>query len=154
MAPSFNPSNIQRQAAAVERVVGGLIDAIAAKGKTFDAMQDFGLHLVIGVLLGEMLQMNGEGIGVFVVAGEAIASTSRLRPGEPVPEVTINAFASGRRTVETLIAARRAAPGGDLVGTLVTTRDEGDQLSDTELFDQIFIICAAALTTTAGSMGG
>lgn len=154
VAPTFAPGNVQRQADIVSRVVNQLLDSVEQKGGTFDVMGDVAMHLVAQVLLSEMLKMKPDQVAAFIAAGDAIGAVSQLRPGEAVPDTIRTAFADGRHTVEALIAERRGAPGDDMISSLILARDAGDRMTDSELFDQIFIICAAALTTTAGSLGG
>ncbi|WP_433296815.1 cytochrome P450 [Pseudonocardia sp. CA-142604] len=56
--------------------------------------------------------------------------------------------------VEIIINERRVSPRSDFISDLVNARDAGDKLNDRELFDQIFGICGAALSTTSRAAGG
>ena len=46
------------------------------------------------------------------------------------------------------------SPRSDFISDLVNARDQGDKLSDRELFDQIFGICGASLSATSRAAGG
>jgi cytochrome P450 len=46
------------------------------------------------------------------------------------------------------------SPRSDFISDLVNARDQGDKLSDSELFDQIFGICGASLSATTRAAGG
>jgi cytochrome P450 len=85
---------------------------------------------------------------------EVLADYSNLRRGEPVPEASTRAFAETSSVIRDLIAERQANPGTDFISDLILARDEGDALTDQELFDQVFMVCIAALTTTPTTMGG
>jgi cytochrome P450 len=56
--------------------------------------------------------------------------------------------------VRSIIEERRVSPRSDFISDLVNARDQGDKLSDSELFDQIFGICGASLSATRRAAGG
>ncbi len=56
--------------------------------------------------------------------------------------------------IRVLIEERRVSPRDDFISNLVNARDQGDKLSDRELFDQIFGICGASLSATSRAAGG
>src|SRR5262249_56925334 len=56
--------------------------------------------------------------------------------------------------VRPIIEERRVSPRSDFISDLVNARDQGDMLSDSELFDQIFGICGASLSATSRAAGG
>jgi len=55
--------------------------------------------------------------------------------------------------IKVIIEERRAHPRSDFISDLVNARDQGDTLSDRELFDQIFGICGASLSATSRRPG-
>jgi cytochrome P450 len=66
----------------------------------------------------------------------------------------VQAFEYAAQLVREIIAQRRAHPRPDFINDLITARDQGDKLTDRELFDQIFTICGAALSATSRAAGG
>ena len=56
--------------------------------------------------------------------------------------------------IRVIIEERRVSPRPDFISDLVNARDQGDKLSDSELFDQIFGICGASLSATSRAAGG
>ena len=52
-----------------------------------------------------------------------------------------------------LIAAKRAAPGGDLLSAMVQARDGDDLLTDGELIAMVFLLVAAGHETTMSTLG-
>jgi cytochrome P450 len=66
----------------------------------------------------------------------------------------VQAFERAAQLVDAIIAQRRANPRPDFINDLITARDQGDKLTDRELFDQIFTICGAALSATSRAAGG
>lgn len=57
------------------------------------------------------------------------------------------------RYIRSLIAARRAAPGDDLLSALIATEEAGDQLSEDELVAMVFLLLVAGHETTVNLIG-
>src|SRR3546814_17008684 len=51
-----------------------------------------------------------------------------------------------------IVEQRRANPGPDLISTLITAYEEGEKLTDAELFGQISSIVTAGIGTTANTL--
>src|SRR3546814_1172928 len=51
-----------------------------------------------------------------------------------------------------IVEQRRANPGPDLISTLITAYEEGEKLTDAELFGQISSIVTAGIRTTANTL--
>jgi len=154
MNPSFLPVAVERLEPAITQAVDGLLDRIELHDGEFDAMSDFAKYLMRITLLDVMLGLDEDAQRVFGDLERAIWQITYTPPGVEYPREAIEAFDNGRRLIERLIRERRAQPGDDLISRLIQARDEGDKLSDKELFDQVFTVCVAALNSTAGSMGG
>jgi cytochrome P450 len=56
--------------------------------------------------------------------------------------------------VDDLLAARRAAPGDDLISALIAAEEAGDQLSDAELRVLVMALVFAGQDTTRHQLGG
>ena len=86
---------------------------------------------------------------VFVAFHELIPGTTYVKPGESWAPQLRHAF---DRTMDEVTSHYREAarsPRSDFISDLVNARDQGDKLSDRELFDQIFGICGASLSATS-----
>ena len=57
------------------------------------------------------------------------------------------------RYIRRLIAARRAAPGDDLLGALVRAEEAGERLSEDELVAMVFLLLVAGHETTVNLIG-
>ncbi len=55
---------------------------------------------------------------------------------------------------QTLLAARRREPAGDLLSALITARDEEDRLSENELLSMAFLLLVAGHETTVNLIAG
>jgi len=154
MAPAFSPKSIARLETGITRAVDGLLDAIKANGPEFDAMSSYASRLIAETLLTVMLRLTESEKTIFLRMHEVIPLVTYTKAGESYPEECVRAFADARALINEMIADRRRAPQEDFITDLVAARDNDDRLSDEELFDQIFTVCAGALSATTQSFGG
>ena len=152
--PAFSDAAIDRFDPIVKRIVGSIIDDLVACGPAFDAMHDFGGRLMPLVMLEGMFGFSPAEREDFVAMNKALRLTSKLSPGDPFPQDYTDAFTKAEQTIAAIIARRRVSPGDDIVSRLVTACDGSDVLSDTELFELIFVFGAGAIESTASSIGG
>lgn len=150
--PPFTPGRVNAMSEKIKADIDGLLDALQAKGPAFDVQADFAQHLMPTVLLGTMLGMNAERKAAFKEMSRVIPLATRIPPGGEYPEEYKSAFRRSREVIDDLILERRTRPGDDLISALIAAEDDGDVLSPTELYDQVFSITAAALQSTASSM--
>ena len=154
LLPAFSSRSLARLEGRIVEIVDGLLDAIARGDSEFDAMEDFGAQLVGEALLTAMLNLDQRRKQTFLAFHDVLPRTTYTKPGEPWPQECVTAFERAGAVVHELIAERRAKPGADFITDLIEARDQGDKLSDRELFDLIFTICGAALSATSRSAGG
>jgi cytochrome P450 len=83
-----------------------------------------------------------------------IPGTTYVKPGESWSPELRRAFERTMEEIRVIIEERRVNPRSDFISDLVNARDQGDKLSDSELFDQIFGICGASLSATSRAAGG
>jgi cytochrome P450 len=117
-------------------------------------MQDYGAQLVVGALLTAMANLDERQKEIFLAFHEVLPLTTYTKPGEPFAPECVRAFDRAAQLVRQIIAERRSNPRPDFINDLITARDQGDKLTDRELFDQIFTICGAALSATSRAAGG
>jgi cytochrome P450 len=149
----FSAPAIARMEQQIDRALDQLIARVEVRDDGFDLMRQFARELMVVALLDIVLKLRPEQKQVFIRMNHALPLTAKTKPGESFPQEYFDAFEQTRVTINVLIAERRAASGEDLVSDLITARDGSDLLSDKELFDLIFTFSAAALESTAGSMG-
>ena len=109
---------------------------------------------MVGALLTAMANLDERQKEIFLAFHEVLPLTTYTKPGEPFAPECVQAFDRAAQLVREIIADRRANPRADFINDLVTARDQGDKLTDRELFDQIFTICGAALSATSRAAGG
>jgi cytochrome P450 len=154
LMPAFSSRRITQLEESLGKVVERLLNAIEAKGPDFDAMNDYGAHLVVDALLEAMIDMDERRKAVFVAFHDLIPGTTYVKPGETWAPELRQAFDRAMDEIRVIIEERRVSPRSDFISDLVNARDQGDKLSDSELFDQIFGICGASLSATSRAAGG
>jgi cytochrome P450 len=154
LIPAFSSRRIEQLQERITRVIEGMLDRIAANGPEFDGMQDYGAHLVVDALLDAMVNMDQRRKAIFVAFHDVIPGTTYVKPGESWSPELRRAFDCTMAEVRAIIEERRVSPRSDFISDLVNARDQGDKLSDSELFDQIFGICGASLSATSRAAGG
>ena len=154
LMPAFSSRRIAQLEESIGKVVERMLDGIEANGPDFDAMGDYGAHLVVEALLEAMINMDERRKAVFVAFHDLIPGTTYVKPGESWAPELRQAFDRAMDEIRVIIEERRVSPHPDFISELVNARDQGDKLSDRELFDQIFGICGASLSATSRAAGG
>jgi cytochrome P450 len=154
LIPAFSSRRIEQLQESITQLVDGMLDRIEANGPEFDGMQDYGAHLVVDALLDAMVNMDQRRKAIFVTFHDMIPGTTYVKPGESWSPELRQAFDRTMEEVGAVIEERRTSPRSDFISDLVNARDQGDKLSDSELFDQIFGICGASLSATSRAAGG
>ncbi len=154
LIPAFSSRRIEQLQESITRIIDSMLDRIEASGPAFDGMQDYGAHLVVDALLDAMVNMDERRKAVFVAFHDLIPGTTYVKPGESWSPELRRAFERTMEEIRIIIEERRVNPRSDFISDLVNARDQGDKLSDSELFDQIFGICGASLSATSRAAGG
>jgi cytochrome P450 len=154
LMPAFSSRSLSRLEARIAEIIEGMLDKIESRGNEFDGMQDYGAQLVVGALLTAMANLDECQKQIFLAFHEVLPLTTYTKPGASFAPECVQAFDRAAQLVREIIAQRRANPRPDFINDLITARDQGDKLTDRELFDQIFTICGAALSATSRAAGG
>jgi cytochrome P450 RapN len=145
-SPVFSPKNIRSLADEFQGYVDDLLDGLEERGPGADFVELCAWDLPILVLT-RML-------------GAPASDAERFRHW--VESVTAFETPAEERTANTghivdyigeLIAARRARHHDDLLGMLVSARDEGDRLSEAELMSLVMSLVVGGFETTATQLG-
>src|SRR5262249_50227089 len=118
-----------------------------------DAMEQYGAKLVVGALVTTMMGLNEERRKILLDYQEMLPVATAVKPGEPYPPECVLATQRATELAHTVIAERRSGLRSDFLADLVNARDQGDKLSDEELFGMIFGLFGA-LAATSRSAGG
>jgi cytochrome P450 len=140
---AFTPRMVEQLRPRIQAIADDLIDAVEGQG-SMELVNDFAFPLPITVI--------AELLGIPVEDRERfrVWSTNVVMPALTAEEREIAA----RRAddfiayLDALFAARRAAPTDDLVSALVRAEDEGDHLSENELYGMVVLLIVAGHETT------
>ena len=154
LMPAFSSRRIEQLQESITGIVDRMLDDIEKNGPAFDAMKDYGAHLVVDALLDAMVNMDENRKAVFTAFHDLIPGTTYVKPGEAWSPELRRAFDRTMEEIKVIIDERRVVPRQDFISDLVNARDAGDKLNDRELFDQIFGICGASLSATSRAAGG
>jgi cytochrome P450 len=152
--PAYGPAAMRRFEPELVNIIDKMLDALPTDGSEFNMVDLFSDHLIVRVMLDGMFKLNDEQKAVFNQMRAVIPLATMLPPGSEFPKVYVDAFAATKATILDLIAERREHPVDDLISRLVHAREEDDRLTDTELHDEIFTLCATTLQSTSSAMGG
>lgn len=134
-------------------IIESFLDDIERKGPAFDAVSQYATRLVVGALLTAMMNLDADRQKILLDFHGTLTLVTRMKPGQEFPREVRVAYERMCTVVHELIANRRRAARSDFLGDLVAARDQGDRLTDTELFDMIFGISGALATTPRSSAG-
>ncbi|MDH6109400.1 cytochrome P450 [Kitasatospora sp. MAP12-15] len=143
---AFSPSQEAVWRPVVQRIVDGLLDAIAAAGPPADLVADFAAVLPISVMCALMgvpaedHRLFHDWTGVFFATDPA-GTEERLRANREFLGY-----------VRGFLAERRRKPGEDLVDLLVAACDEEDRLSEAELIQLITALLIGGHENTAATL--
>src|SRR3954451_15725078 len=149
---AFTPRRIEAMRPRVEAIVEGLLDRIAPRGRT-DFVDEFALRLplaVIGDLLGIPPADHEQilsGTQVIRTVGTGGHSPQEDRAAIGAAQQGLHAYFAG------LVASKRAAPGEDLVSSLIAARDDEGRMSEAELVSSAFLLLFAGYQTTSDFLG-
>ena len=151
---AFTPARLAQLEGQIMALVNGLLDKIEENGPEFDAMNDYGAQLVVAVLLTAMMNLDADQRAAVLGFQEVQPLMTATKPGDPFPEEAVTAHQRMVDVIQSLIDERRRKPHSDFLADLVSARDEGDRLTDRELFDTIFGTAGALATLPRSSSGG
>lgn len=147
LARAFVAGAIQRLEPAIELLVDGLIDRVAAKGR-MDAIADFANPLpiaVIGSLLGvpagDFARLKAWSDDLATVVGTALATPDKHARA-------LQSWQAMRDYFGALVERRKARPAADALGEIVRASGEEGGLDDAELVANAVLLLFAGHETT------
>lgn len=142
---AFTPRMVEQQRPRIQELADGLVDRVADSGR-MELVDDFAFPLPITVIA-ELLGIPAEDQRHF----REWSNSFVLPPMTPELQEQL-----ARHTdefvayLDELFARRRAEPTDDLVSALVRAEDEGDHLSQNELYGMVVLLIVAGHETTVG----
>jgi cytochrome P450 len=147
VARAFTVRRVEELRPRAAELTAELLAGLRAAGPGADLVEHVSVPLPVTIIC-ELLGVPVEDRAIFRAGADAALSTSALTPQERAEaRNAMVAYMAG------LVAQRRARPTDDLLGALVTARDEGDRLSEAELIGLGVGILIAGHETTMNQIG-
>ncbi|HUG65281.1 MAG TPA: cytochrome P450 [Gaiellaceae bacterium] len=140
---AFTPRMVAQLRPRIQEIADELVDRVAERG-SMELVDDFAFPLPITVI--------AELLGIPVEDQDRFREWSNSFVLPPMTPELVEQLA--RHTdefvayLDELFASRRAAPADDLVTALVRAEDEGDHLSENELYSMVVLLIVAGHETT------
>lgn len=139
----FRPSTVRAFEDRVRELAAGLLDGVPA-GEVFDANEDLAIPLPIRVIA-DMLGVPAADQQRFREwSDQVIADGSSQEVGEDLSEAVVSLYVYFGE----FLAARKEAPGDDLLSSLVEAELDGERLSDHEMLAFCMTLLVAGNETT------
>ncbi|MGW2558968.1 cytochrome P450 family protein [Streptomyces sp. NPDC001514] len=149
VSKAFTARRVAELRPRIQGITDGLLDAVVPTGRA-DLVTDFALPLPVTVI-SELLGVPVEDRHEF----QRWTDDMIMRGAEmPDPAVMNAAWQEMRTYLNKLLETKRARPGDDLLGALITARDEEQQLNEDELIAMAFLLLVAGYITTVNLIGG
>lgn len=151
---ALNQKAIARMEADVERLVDGLLDRMADAGR-MNFIDAFAAQIPVEVI-GNLLDMPKADRGPLRDWSIAILSGLEPAPTAAMLERGNRAVTEFLAYLKTLVAARRARPGDyqtDVLTRLIQGEQDGERLTETELYHQCMFMLNAGHETTTNLLG-
>jgi cytochrome P450 len=151
VSSAFSTRTVERLVPRVQGIVDRLLDVLASLDPTApaDLVAGFAFPLpftviceLLGVPEAERARL-GRGLVAMLVPTPTPADYARAKEASDAVVAQLR----------DLVAAKREAPGDDLVSGLIAARDDGERLDDQELLSTIFQLIVAGHDTTTSFIG-
>jgi cytochrome P450 len=146
LLPFFAPARIAAWRPKIEKLTDQLIDAFIDRGSV-DAAQEYAEHIPVQVIA-EMLGVPSSDSGQF---RKWVHELLELAPTDF--EVAIQALLEFQTYLNEHVAARRQAPGDDLISFLLAATIDGRPLDENEVFGGCLLLLMAGIDTTWSAIG-
>lgn len=151
VARAFTPRAVEALRPRIHELTAGLLEP-ALDGEEIDVMASIA-HALPAAVMAELMAIPPSDQEVFRDWTTDIGLVFGAATDPDVRRQVEVALAALTDYVHRLIAERTAAPGADLLSTLIAVEEDGDQLSAQELVDLMLNLLFAGHDTTRGAVG-
>ncbi|MET8180121.1 cytochrome P450 [Streptomyces sp. NPDC005336] len=151
VSKAFTPRTVEALVPTIERIAAELVDAFLASGGG-DLIAAVAEPLPVAVIA-EMLGIPPADRAPLRPWSADICGMYELNPGEETARRAVRASLEFSAYLRELIAARRKAPGEDLISALIAAHDEGDRLSEQEMISTCVLLLNAGHEATVNTTG-
>jgi cytochrome P450 len=149
----FTPRMIEGLRPRVQQLVDGHLDVASSTGPDFDVIAGLAFPLPF-VVISEMLGIpeGRDRMQLREWSGAVVKTFDPILTREEIL-ASIDALDNIHSYLGEVIAWKRENTGDDLLSALIATEDEGDRLSEVELFEQVLLLYIAGHETTVNLIG-
>ena len=154
VSKAFTPAAVERLAPIIQRIVDEAVDAALARGG-MEVMHDLAYPLPVTVIA-HMLGVPPEDRDQFKKWSDDITATAGNIMANLTPEHYRQALQSTRELTayfRKVVAERRSQPRADLLTAMAKAEEQGDRLSEAELFANAVLLLNAGHETTTNLIG-
>jgi cytochrome P450 len=153
VAKAFTPRAVERIRTTAGQQVDAILDDLAGRGEPVDLIGDLAFPLPFSVI-NEMLGMP-EGGDTVQLREWSHTITQVLDPllAMQHPDEIISAAANMRGVVAEAIAWKRGRTDDDLMAAMIHAEEDGEQLTDAELLENVMLLFLAGHETTVNLIG-
>lgn len=148
VSKAFTPRRVRRLAPRVQAIADELIDAVVDRGE-MDLMADYAFHLPT-IVIAELLGIPADTREKFKVWANAAVTPAMDEESMAEMMGHLQAFFA---FLQQFCADRRDNPRDDLTSALIQAEEDGDRLSQQELFSMLFLLIVAGHETTVSLIG-
>src|SRR5512135_891789 len=148
VSKAFTPKVIQSMRPRIEKIANDLLDKVAPDGR-MELVSDYAFPLPITVIA-EMLGIPLENQNQFRTWSNAFVTPAITQEQQYESMQLLLEFAA---YMQQLVAERRRQPGNDLLSGLIHAEENGDRLSEGELFSMLSLLIVAGHETTVSLIG-
>jgi cytochrome P450 len=145
---AFTPRMVEQLRPRIQAIADELLDATEGREEV-DLSAEYAFPLPI-IVIAELLGVPSADRDRFRTWTDAIVTPAL---GQEALERFFEEMGAFVAYLGELFAARRAAPADDLVSALLAARDQGDALSEEEVFGMVVLLIVAGHETTVGLIG-
>ena len=148
VSKAFTPRIVRQLEPRVQAIADELLDAVAAQGE-MDLVADFAFHLPT-IVISELLGVPAEARDKFRVWANAAVMPAMDEASMAESMRHLQEFFA---FLQAFFAERRVNPRDDLTSALIQAEEDGDRLSEQELFSMLFLLIVAGHETTVSLIG-
>ena len=140
---AFTPRAVERLSDRVEELSHELLDSLEKRG-SFDLLEDYARPIPTRVIA-EMVGVSADDAERF---HQSLGVLTTGMSGLAILRTFLWDLRRASKFIRDLIERKRAAPGDDILSSLIEAEDEGDRLSEDELVAMTFLLIIAGFETT------
>lgn len=148
VSKAFTPRMVRRLEPRVQAIADELINAVADRGE-MDLMADYAFHLPT-IVIAELLGIPAETREKFKAWANAAVTPAMDEASMAESMQLLQEFVG---FLQQFFADRRDNPRDDLTSALIEAEEDGDRLSQQELFSMLFLLIVAGHETTVSLIG-